>query len=229
MIRPESPFSCSPLLAHTKELKQTVLLLQFSIFRYIQYNRGQLESNRGPLGPLPAKGNVPFDLVIPIAHGLSGVPHSEPDNTLWAIGCVKMCFSEAPESMGIVLLSVANSLTAGLIAAAFIGFSMGSEGDILPYLLGRYFGLKRLSTLYALTWTAYAVGGAIGPIDVGRVFDSVGSYRPIVIQILALPALIPCLLMFALPRYKCPRDRTQRIDEPARGIDSLSSRKGFEG
>lgn len=103
--------------------------------------------------------------------------------------------------LGILLLSVANTLTAGLVAAALIGFSMGSEGDITPYLLGRYFGLKRFSTLYALTWTTYAVGGALGPVVVGRVFDTLGSYRPITIQLLAVPALIPCLLMFALPRY----------------------------
>jgi len=103
--------------------------------------------------------------------------------------------------LGIVLLSVAHTLTAGLVAASLIGFSMGSEGDITPYLLSRYFGLKRLSTLYALTWTTYAIGGATGPLVVGRVFDMLGSYRPITIQLLALPALIPCLLMFLLPRY----------------------------
>ena len=113
--------------------------------------------------------------------------------------------------LGIVLLSVANSLMAGLCAAALIGFSMGREGDITPYLLGRYFGLKRFSTLYALTWTTYAVGGATGPILVGRVFDTLGSYRPITIQLLALPALIPCLLMFALPRYKLQSSRSRAI------------------
>jgi MFS family permease len=120
--------------------------------------------------------------------------------------------------LGIVLMSVANSLTAGLSAAALIGFSMGSEGDITPYLLGRYFGLKRLSTLYALTWTAYAIGAAAGPVLVGRFFDAAGSYRPITIQLLALPALIPCLLMFALPRYNIQSDRTQIIvNAPAAG------------
>jgi MFS family permease len=103
--------------------------------------------------------------------------------------------------VGIVLLSVAHTLVAALVAASLIGFSMGSEGDITPYLLSRYFGLKRLSTLYALTWTAYAVGGATGPLVVGRIFDSLGSYRAGTIQLLALPALIPCLLMFLLPRY----------------------------
>jgi predicted MFS family arabinose efflux permease len=111
--------------------------------------------------------------------------------------------------LGIVLLSVANTLVAGLVAAALIGFSMGSEGDITPYLLGRYFGLKRFSTLYAITWTTYAIGGATGPILVGLVFDTLGSYRPITMQLLALPALIPCLLMFALPRYNRHDHRRQ--------------------
>ena len=103
--------------------------------------------------------------------------------------------------MGMGLLSIAHSLAIGLAAAALIGFSMGSEGDITPYLLSRYFGLKRLSTLYALTWTAYAIGGATGPLLVGRLFDSLGSYRAATIQMLAVPAFIPCLLMFLLPRY----------------------------
>jgi len=113
--------------------------------------------------------------------------------------------------VGIALLSIAHTLTAGLVAASLIGFSMGSEGDITPYLLSRYFGLKRLSTLYALTWTAYAIGGATGPLVVGRIFDAVGSYRPAMIQLLALPALIPCLLMFLLPRY----GDIQHSSEPA--------------
>jgi MFS family permease len=102
---------------------------------------------------------------------------------------------------GIAILSVAASLTSGIAAAALIGFSMGSEGDITPYLLSRYFGIGRLSTLYALTWTTYAIGGATGPLVVGRVFDVAGSYPPIAIQLLGVPAAIPCLLLFLLPRY----------------------------
>lgn len=102
---------------------------------------------------------------------------------------------------GIAILSLAASLSSGLAAAALIGFSMGSEGDITPYLLSRYFGIERLSTLYALTWTTYAIGGATGPLVVGRVFDVAGSYQPLAIQLLAVPAAIPCLLLFLLPRY----------------------------
>jgi MFS family permease len=102
---------------------------------------------------------------------------------------------------GIILLSVAHTLPVAMIAASLIGFSTGGEADITPYLIGRYFGLRRLSTLYAFTWTSYSVGSAIGPLIVGRLFDSLGSYRPATIQLLSLPTFVPCVLMFLLPRY----------------------------
>jgi MFS family permease len=110
-------------------------------------------------------------------------------------------------SAGVLLLSVAATLPMGFAAAILIGFSMGSEGDVTPYLLSRYFGLRKFSTIYAFSWTAFAIGGAAGPIILGRVFDVLGSYRPISIQLLAVPALIPCLLMFLLPRYENPLDQ----------------------
>jgi MFS family permease len=116
---------------------------------------------------------------------------------------------------GVVLLSLATTLPVGFVAAILIGFSMGSEGDVTPYLLSRYFGLRRFSTLYAFAWTAFAIGGAVGPIVVGRVFDVFGSYRPLSIQLLAVPALIPCLLMFFLPRYK------QIVEDDPTSIDAL--------
>ena len=58
-----------------------------------------------------------------------------------------------------------------------IGIGMGGEADITPYLLSRYFGLRSLSTLYGLTWSAYAVAGALGPVLMGRAFDLTGSLR----------------------------------------------------
>jgi MFS family permease len=131
--------------------------------------------------------------------------------------------------LGMVLLSVAHTVTAGMVAASLIGFSMGSEGDITPYLLSRYFGLKRLSTLYALTWTSYAVGGATGPLVVGRLFDSLGSYRPISIQLLALPAFIPCLLLFLLPRYADHAASCSFADTPAHIDPSDAAVEGIAG
>jgi hypothetical protein len=45
----------------------------------------------------------------------------------------------------------------GMAGAALIGFGMGGEADVTPYLVAKYFGLRAFSTLYALTWTAYAI------------------------------------------------------------------------
>jgi MFS family permease len=125
-------------------------------------------------------------------------------------------------SAGVFLLSIATTLPLGFAAAILIGFSMGSEGDVTPYLLTRYFGLRKFSTLYAFSWTAFAIGGAVGPIILGRVFDVLGSYRPISIQLLAVPALIPCLLAFLLPRYEKPLDQGPAAAE-AHPIGSIAN------
>src|SRR6185436_10437853 len=80
-------------------------------------------------------------------------------------------------ALGTWLLSWADTLPMGVVGAALVGFGMGGEGDVTPYLLSRYFGLRSFSTLYGLTWTAYAIAGAIGPILMGQAFDVSGSYE----------------------------------------------------
>jgi MFS family permease len=103
-------------------------------------------------------------------------------------------------SVGIVLLSFASSTPVALLAAGLIGFGLGGEADITPYLLTRYFGLRDFSTLYGFTWTAYAIAGAVGPIIMGRVFDATGSYGPLLL-ILAAQTLISGLFALLLPAY----------------------------
>ena len=69
------------------------------------------------------------------------------------------------------LLSLLAALRLRLLAWGPFG-----EAPIIPYLLTRYFGLRAFSTLYGLTWTFYAAAGAIGPVILGRAFDSTDSY-----------------------------------------------------
>lgn len=85
-------------------------------------------------------------------------------------------------------------------AAALIGFGLGGEADITPYLLTRYFGLRSFSTLYGFTWTAYAIAGAIGPVVMGRAFDLTGSYA-LFLSVLAVSGLISAILMLTMPAY----------------------------
>ena len=77
---------------------------------------------------------------------------------------------------------------------------MGGEADVTPYLVARYFGLKSFSVLYALTWTFYAVAGAIGPVLMGKAFDVTGSYQSLLVW-LGVATLVISPLMLLLPRY----------------------------
>ena len=104
-------------------------------------------------------------------------------------------------SLGTMLLANAQSLLTGIAGAALIGFGMGGEADVTPYLLAKYFGLRSFSTLYGLTWTAYAIAGAIGPVIMGRAFDATGSYRTLLAQMAGL-TVVAASLMLLLPRYR---------------------------
>jgi predicted MFS family arabinose efflux permease len=101
---------------------------------------------------------------------------------------------------GILALSSAGSVPIALVAAVLIGFGLGAEADITPYLLTRYFGLRSFSTLYGFTWSVYAVAGAIGPLLMGKAFDGTGSYTLLLVA-LSCGTFLSALLYLALPRY----------------------------
>jgi MFS family permease len=101
-------------------------------------------------------------------------------------------------AIGTFILALAGTSPLALIGAALLGLGLGSEADIVPYLLAKYFGRKHFSVLYGLTWTAYAVGGATGPMVVGHLYDRFGSYQPRFIVGLAGVALLAAFLSLLL-------------------------------
>jgi MFS family permease len=117
-------------------------------------------------------------------------------------------------ALGTYLLAGAQSLIWGVIAAALIGFGMGAEADVTPYILSRYLGLRSFAMLYGLTWTAYAIAGAVGPILMGRAFDATGSYTTLLTQ-LAIGTFLIAALMLLMPGYE--RAFKPRAPEPSVG------------
>lgn len=116
-------------------------------------------------------------------------------------------------ALGTVFLAGASSLTGGVVAAALIGFGMGGEADVTPYLIARYFGLRSFSMLYGLTWTFYAAAGAVGPVLMGRAFDLTGSYETLLTQ-LAVGTMAVAALMLLLPSYRAgAATRARTVDE----------------
>jgi len=101
-------------------------------------------------------------------------------------------------AVGILILAFAGTTWAALLGAAVLGVGLGSEADVGPYLLARYFGRRHFSVLYGLTWTAYAIGGATGPLWIGHLYDRAGAYLPRFIVYLAAVAFGAVILSLFL-------------------------------
>lgn len=57
-----------------------------------------------------------------------------------------------------------------------IGFGVGTEGDLLAYLLGRRFPSRTFGSVYGAIFGVHAVGGALGGIIAGASVDATGDY-----------------------------------------------------
>ena len=115
-------------------------------------------------------------------------------------------------SAGTLILAFAGSGPMSMLGAAVLGIGLGSEADVGPYLLARYFGRRHFSVLYGLTWTAYAIGGATGPLWIGHLYDRTGSYQPRFIVYLAIVALAAVILsLFLRPEAELGPDNAAAI------------------
>jgi predicted MFS family arabinose efflux permease len=105
-------------------------------------------------------------------------------------------------AVGTLVLAYAGSPAIAFLGAALLGVGLGSEADVLPYLLAHYVGRKHFSVLYGLTWTAYAIGGATGPMFIGHSYDVAGAYHYGPIVLLAVVAFAAAAVSLLLPRKK---------------------------
>ena len=76
-----------------------------------------------------------------------------------------------------------------LLFAAMLGLGFGAESDIMPYLAGRYFGLKAFGEIYGWLFGAFAFGAVLGPLLMGLVFNATGSYRLALLMLIPVTAL----------------------------------------
>jgi len=87
------------------------------------------------------------------------------------------------------------------VAAFLIGLGMGAEGDIIAYLVSRYFGLRAFGELYGYAFSAFTLGGVVGPLLMGIGFDATGSYR-LMLGVFVFASLLAAALMSRLGPYR---------------------------
>ncbi|MBL7174382.1 MAG: MFS transporter [Desulfobacteraceae bacterium] len=86
-----------------------------------------------------------------------------------------ICFF--PLIVALIWLQMARELWMLLSFAAVYGFSHGGFFAVIPPLIAELFGTKAHGGLFGIVFSSGAVGGAIGPLMAGRIFDLTDSYQ----------------------------------------------------
>jgi len=113
---------------------------------------------------------------------------------------VALCFF-CGATLGFVLLWGGATGELVFAAAFLVGLGMGAEGDIIAYLVSRYFGLRAFGEIYGYAFAAFTLGGVVGPLLMGMGFDATGSYR-LVLGVFVVTSLIAAGLMTRLGPYQ---------------------------
>jgi cyanate permease len=100
-------------------------------------------------------------------------------------------------AIGIVCLWGGEGTAAAALFAVFFGLSLGSEVDLFPYMVGRCFGLSAFAEIYGYTLAAFGLGGVLGPLVTGVIFDATGSYS-VALGIFLVLVLVAAGLMLPL-------------------------------
>jgi MFS family permease len=104
-----------------------------------------------------------------------------------------------PAVAGLMLLFAGDTVAGQVIAASFIGLTLGAEIDVIVFLTAQHFGLRNFGGLYGGLLAALSCGTALGPLAASAVYDQTGSYAPYLWLTIAL-MVISSAALASLPR-----------------------------
>lgn len=113
---------------------------------------------------------------------------------------VALCFFSVA-ALGILMLWAGLAGPLSFLIAVLLGVGIGAEGDIMPYLVSRYFGLRAFGEIYAYVLAIYTLGAVVGPLLMGIGFDSTGSYDSVLVPLLVV-TLAGAVLLTRLGPYR---------------------------
>lgn len=114
--------------------------------------------------------------------------------------------------IGVVLLGSGAGGFVAITGAILCGLGMGAEGDLLPYFVSRYFGLRSFGQIYGYVFAIFMIGVGVGPYLMGVSFDYLHSYRPMLV-IFECALLIACVLFLRLGAYPFPAEQRARKND----------------
>ena len=93
---------------------------------------------------------------------------------------------------------MAQTKTFVALAAILLGVSIGSDNDVLPYLVSKYLPLTSYWEFLGYFFTAGTLAFAGGAFFMGRVFDVYHSYV-LMTNIIAAASIVAAALVYLLP------------------------------
>jgi MFS family permease len=109
-------------------------------------------------------------------------------------------FLFAGSALGVLMLWSGTTGGPAYLSVLLLGLGMGAEGDIMAYVVGRYFGLRSFGEIYGYVLAIYTIGAMTGPLLMGLDFDHFGSYR-LVLGLFMVVTLLGAFLMTRLGPY----------------------------
>jgi OFA family oxalate/formate antiporter-like MFS transporter len=91
------------------------------------------------------------------------------------------------------------------VASVLIGFNYGANLSVFPSATKDYFGLKNFGVNYGFVFTAWGVGGILGPVLSGQIFDAYKNFNQAYL-IAAVCLIIAACLTFVT---KAPKAKTE--------------------
>jgi len=104
-------------------------------------------------------------------------------------------------AVGIAMLAAGVTGDGAFLASFLIGLAIGTEADVIPFLISRYFGMHSMAELYGCAFGSYTLGNATARYLIAAGFDATGSYR-VPLAVASLGVLLATLATFALGKYR---------------------------
>lgn len=82
-----------------------------------------------------------------------------------------------PVVAGALVFAIGDGPAAMVIGALLFGLGEGAELGLLPYMLGRYVGLRRFGEVMGWLMAANILASGLANVAMGALFDLTGSYR----------------------------------------------------
>lgn len=105
--------------------------------------------------------------------------------------------------LGLIVILSSPGLMGAYVAAACVGFSLGGEGDLVTFLVSRYFRPGIFSKVVGAVWILWAWGNSVGISIASVVHDRTGSYNPAIVGFI-IASGVSAAIVASLKAYPFP-------------------------